>query len=171
MDFRDQILKSIENEVRIIKHLYSKLPEGSNEFRPIEGMRSVNELLDYLTWTGAGSIASYVNKDANTNSHTILNEYKERARKFSNARFEEAMDDQMNIIRDLMKNLSDEDLKNNNATVIWGETMKLGEAILNTSFKYFVAYRMQLFLYAKMAGATQLNTANCWIGMDPGSNN
>lgn len=165
MDFKDQIIKSIEKEIKIIKHLFTKLPENSNDFRPAEGMRSLNELLDYLTWCGAGAITAYLNTESDYRS--ITQEYREKARQFSLAQFPEAMDEQMQIIRELLGSINDEDLKNKEVTVVWGEKMKLGEAILNTTFKYFVAYRMQLFLYAKMAGASQLTTANNWVGMDP----
>ena len=33
--------------------------------------------------------------------------------------------------------------------------------------KFLVAYRMQLFMYLKGMGRTDLGTPQCWLGADP----
>ena len=40
----------------------------------------------------------------------------------------------------------------------------LGRGILDLPLRFLVGYRMQLFLYAKAAGAPKLGTAECWWG-------
>ena len=40
----------------------------------------------------------------------------------------------------------------------------LGRALLEMPLKWMTAYRMQLFLYAKAAGAVDLTTADNWRG-------
>ena len=48
-----------------------------------------------------------------------------------------------------------------------GETRSpWGQAIFATSVRFLCAYRMQLFLYIKQCGATELGTSNAWLGMD-----
>ena len=42
----------------------------------------------------------------------------------------------------------------------------LGRALMDMPFRCLSGYRMQLFLYAKAAGNHDLNTANCWAGVD-----
>lgn len=52
------------------------------------------------------------------------------------------------------------------AALPWGEPVKAGAALINMPLKCLVAYRMQLFLYAKLVGLTELGSANCWVGVD-----
>ena len=48
-----------------------------------------------------------------------------------------------------------------------GGMLPLGFAVLEGPLKWLTAYKMQLFLYAKATGATQLKTSNLWRGTDP----
>ena len=72
----------------------------------------------------------------------------------------------MQEIKTILEALSDEEFMTKEAKVPWGETHKLGRALLEMPYRSIVAYRMQLFLYAKQAGNDKLNTANNWNGVD-----
>ncbi len=52
------------------------------------------------------------------------------------------------------------------ASCPWGTPVKLGEALVRTVLYTYVAYRMQLFLYAKESGNADIGPANCWVGVD-----
>ena len=66
----------------------------------------------------------------------------------------------------MLEAVPDEDFMNKEAKVPWGQTDKLGRALLEFPYRCIVGYRMQLFLYAKQAGNDKLNTANNWVGVD-----
>jgi hypothetical protein len=53
---KEQCLKSIETEIRLIKHLATKIPQGKEGYRPSEGQRSTLELLQYLSASGSSTM-------------------------------------------------------------------------------------------------------------------
>ena len=54
---RQQFLDSVSREINIIKHLYTKIPAGTLDFRPSEKQRSTMELLRYLAASGGQPVA------------------------------------------------------------------------------------------------------------------
>jgi hypothetical protein len=48
-----------------------------------------------------------------------------------------------------------------------GDPIPLASALLEFPLKWAPAYRMQLFLQAKAAGLSELNSSNLWRGHDP----
>lgn len=159
---KEYLLRCIETEIGSCKHLYTTIPEGMLDFRPRANMRSMAELLRYLTWTGVSTIAHYLNDlpEGVTNSRTY---YSERNETLELSTFLEAMDAQMAEIRAKMAPITDEDLITRKVNYPWGVETTLGEAITETTVKWLAAYKMQLFLYIKMAGNSDLTTMDCWI--------
>jgi hypothetical protein len=77
------------------------------------------------------------------------------------------MDAQCRRIEEALEPVSEEDLWNADRAMPWGTPVKMGQGLVDMVVKCLAAYRMQLFLYAKAAGAHQLGPANCWMGVDP----
>jgi hypothetical protein len=50
------IIHEILLEIKIIKHLATKIPEGGLEYRPTPKQRNLLELLQYLSFIGLGYI-------------------------------------------------------------------------------------------------------------------
>ena len=44
-----------------------------------------------------------------------------------------------------------------------GNVDPLNMAMMVSPVRFMVAYRMQLYLYAKSAGASDLDTEDCWL--------
>ncbi len=167
MSYKQHLLDSMEKEVMIIKHLYTKIPNADLSYRPAENMRTALELLQYMAWCGDAMVAASVSEDAEKSMRELILPYRDEAQKIQTGDdFLAAMDQQYQNIDTLMTNITDEDLVNKEAMFPWGEKAPLGFVIMNSAFKYLAAYRMQLFLYAKMAGNTEINTMNCWLGKD-----
>ncbi len=167
MTLKQEIQRLISREIAVIKHLYTKIPTNSMEYRPNEQMRSAAELLIYLSHCGVDMIAYYnLGNEEGANGREIMQAYRIKAEEFTNEQFPQAMDAQEQHINEMLSNLSNEDLQEKTVEVFWGETLSFGELILQTTVKYLTAYRMQLFLYAKMAGNLEINTYNCWLGKD-----
>lgn len=157
-----QFLGSVEQEINICKHLHGKLQDSHFEYRPAENMRSTLELLHYLCGCGFVPGQAVVNDDWEATSG-----YFERLKSISAAEVPEYLDRQLTDIKTLLDGLSEEDLRDRQVKLPWGPKMALGQALVELTLKFLVAYRMQLYIYAKQAGLGELNTHNCWLGVDP----
>jgi predicted enzyme related to lactoylglutathione lyase len=158
---KNYLLRCIETEIGSCKHLYTTIPEGMLDFRPRENMRTMEELLRYLTWTGVSTIAHYLNDLPEGITHA-RKYYSERNADLDLCTFPVAMDAQMAEIRAKLAAITDEELITRRVMYPWGVETSLGEAIVETTVKWLSAYKMQLFLYIKMAGS-DINTMDCWI--------
>ena len=54
---REELVSSLQNEVRILLHLAGKVDRAQLDYRPSPGQRSTLELLQYLTVMGPGLVA------------------------------------------------------------------------------------------------------------------
>jgi len=162
MNHKEQIISAIEKEIKICQRLYTKLPEGGLKYKPQEGMRDTLELLQTITAWGSSTAETYVCTDPDEKDK-IYEKYFGNIEAIKPEDFHKLMNEQLETIKTLLKDVSDDDLLTKPVTVPWGEEMKLGQALLETTLKWLTGYKMQLFLYAKMAGATVLDTGDCWI--------
>jgi len=154
----EQLLHSCAHETNTIKHIATRLPENSLEYRPTEKQRSMLELMQYLTRTAAAPMIYAVD-----NSWDRAMPMHEATNAVTSENFADEMDAQMTILRDEAGKLADKPL-DGPCMMPWREECTLGEFLVNAVLKAFTAYRMQFFLYAKGAGAGELSTADCWIG-------
>lgn len=157
---KQNFIDSFTNDIRIIKHLGTKLTSEMSSFRPKEDQRSVLELLQYLSHVGTASVDMILNNDMSK-----FDIHSKNALSVQLENFQEAIDNQQKIMLELMEKFTDEELK----TVInlygMGEKTK-GAYLVETVGKWFPTYRMQLFLYLKSIGVSNLGTMNMWAGMD-----
>jgi predicted NAD/FAD-binding protein len=93
--------------------------------------------------------------------------FMDRVREMPASEFPAAMEQQKQEILDYFTSVSEETLLTQEAPMPGGFMLPLGAAILNGPAKWLAAYKMQLFLYAKASGATELKTSNLWRGTDP----
>jgi hypothetical protein len=153
------LLTSIRHETKVIKHLATQVPAGQLDYRPTPGQRSTIELMRYLTIAARGSA-----RFACEQSWEWWDALEAEAKQVEPATFAKAMDRQLSAITKLLKPFTDAKLAKK-ATKTWsGQKLTLGEAMVEMVLKTLTAYRMQLFLYAKASGASQLGTSDCWHG-------
>ena len=161
-----EFLDSCTQEIRVIKHLATKVPRGGLSYRPTPAQRTTTQLLQYL------STAAIVPARAMVTGAWDDFEAVEKAEAALDVEdFAAAMDAQERDLRALIGPIPDADFASKDATLPWGVSQKLGAALVNTVLKSLVAYRMQLFLYAKAAGNHDLGPANCWVGVDAPAKN
>ena len=158
----DQLLASCDRETKIIKNLATKMPEGGLDYRPTPEQRSTLELMRYMTRMAAGPMC-YAN-DNNWDRGIAMHNDTEGVTAES---FAAEMDRQMDIIRGEAAKLADKPFDDTPCAMPWQEPCTLGEFLVNAVLKTFPAYRMQYFLYLKGAGASELSTYQCWVGIDP----
>ena len=161
MSKTDELRDALLHECDIAIHLHSKIPEGTEDYRPTEGQRSTTELLRYLAACGIGSALAM--RDGKWDGYK---EAMEGVAELPPAEFPDAMRRQKEALRAFVDGLSDDDLQNVESTLPWGEKVTLGRALLETTLKWLTAYRMQLFLYAKAAGNHAIGTANNGAAVD-----
>lgn len=168
MPIIDSLRKSIEHEISICTHLHSKIDAKDADWRPRENMRSVTELLQYLCYIGTALTEHFVepNPDADVARTQYRTHSKASTETVTFQNFPQMIEQEKKQIMAALANVTDADLERETYHMFSGEKMTLFEALTNSTLKYFTAYRMQLFLYAKMLGA-ELSTPNAWYGRDP----
>ncbi len=154
---REDYLKSVQKEIRIIKHLATKIPAGMGDYRPSPAQRSTVDLLQYLSASGSGTIKVLLTEDMKSSG-----DYNDFKASVTVENFAEKMDAQERDIMEMLAKFSDEDFKKD--FDFYGMNTKSGH-LLEIVLKGFAAYRMQLFLYVKACGA-YVSTMDVWAGMD-----
>lgn len=159
---KPQLLDLLQHQTNVIKHLATKIPEGQLEWRPTEGQRSTLELLRYLT---VAALFPAVNLVTNDWDHAPgLNE---ESQSVTLETFPERMDRQMARLREILHDVDEAACAATERSKPWGEPVMQGAGFVDLVYSTLVAYRMQLFLYAKQSGNAALNSMNLWIGKDP----
>jgi hypothetical protein len=158
---RDQLITTMRHEVNVIKHLAGKVPAGKLDWRPTPKQRSTLELMRYLTTCAIVPVKSMI---GGSWDHAAAIE--KASESVTPEGFAAAMDAQMAAVEDAIRSIPEKDLLEKGATMPWGAATKLGISLVDCGVKPLVAYRMQLFLYAKESGAADIGPANCWVGVD-----
>lgn len=161
MSLTQQLLAAMRHECQIIKHLAGKIPPGTLDYRPTPPQRSTLELIRYLTYCAVNPVTAAL---AGNWDHAPAN--RARGDALAPEDVPAAMDAQAEALAARLAPITDTDLVERTAKLPWGAEVPLGEALIQMGVKPLAAYRMQLFLYCKAAGASELTAANCWIGID-----
>lgn len=157
---KQQLIDSLVFECNVLKHLGSKVRPDLLDYRPREGMRSTLELLQYTSHLAKGSLRGIILGNWDSEKRQA------EAKKVTLENFSQAMDAQIDEIRSILSEASDEDLQNKEIQFPWGGSTLVGIGIINSALKFLTAYKMQLFLYLKINGIP-LATPNLWRGADP----
>ena len=159
---KDELIASLQNEVRILSHLISKIDRDKLDYRPSPKQRSTLELLQYLSMMGP-TIVRYAVSD--TPDFAVWGPAAEAA----NARgFEQTVaviNAQSEEYAALLGGLSDKDWRVE-VPGFDGRKVPRGVFIVNAVLCGCAAYRTQLFLYLKACGREELGTMNLWGGVD-----
>ena len=159
---KEELIGSLQNEVRILLHLASKIDRNKLDYRPTPKQRSTMELLQYLVVMGPMLVPAI------------------KAGKFDPAKFEAAraeanamnfdqvlaaIEKQKGLYADLLGGFSEADFRGEIDLFGAGKSSR-GGVLVNLVLSGHAAYRTQLFLYLKSCGRDELNTMNLWAGMD-----
>ncbi len=159
---KETFITSLKHEVKIITHLAAQLTPAHLDYRPTPGQRSTRELLRYLTIMGSGSIGY-----ALSGNWDHWEGLEKQSAGVELATFAEAMNRQHTGIMESLAGFTDAKLRTLRMTTGAGIETTLGHGLVETVLKSFAAYRMQLFLYAKAAGLSQLGYTDLWAGRAP----
>ena len=157
-----ELLTSLQNEVRILLHLASKIDRAQLNYRPTPKQRSTFELLKYLSVMGPALVQA-----AKTGfDRAAWAAAAEAAEQRDFDQTLEAIAAHNDAYAALLADLSDDDLRGA-MQGFDGKATTRGAFIVNLVLSGCAAYRTQLFLYLKACGRDELSTMNLWAGVDP----
>jgi hypothetical protein len=158
---QSELIASLQNEVRILLHLASKIDRTKLDYRPTPKQRSTLELLQYLTIMGPALLQAAKAGTFDPASWTAA-EQAAKARNFDQTLA--AIGQHSDAYPALLADVSDADFR---AEIdMFGMKTSRGAFIVNQVLCGCAAYRTQLFLYLKACGREELSTMNLWAGVD-----
>ena len=149
---------SIIKELKLIKRLSTNVTEDILDFRPKENVRSIIELLQYLSGAGTGMLLFWQSNEA----RPFLMKLRENAPQVTLENAPAIFDKQIELVNEIFDAISEHDLANKVVSYPWGATDPLGKAIVETSIKWLTGYKMQLFIYLKQTTELALSTPDLW---------
>jgi hypothetical protein len=156
-----ELIGSLQNEVRILLHLATKVDHAKLDYRPTPKQRSTIELLQYLTVMGPVIVqcakTGHFDVDAWTKSDEAA-----KSRSFDET--VAALASQKETFATLLSGVDDADFRTE--IEMFGMKQSRGSFLVNVVLSGYAAYRTQLFLYLKACGREELTTMNLWAGMD-----
>lgn len=162
---KDELISSLQNEVRVLLHLASKADPAKLDYRPSVKQRSIIELLQYLVIMGPIHMRAAVEGVPDMKAWGNVWNTEEGIAKVMNLdQVKESIGKQPALFEELLSGCSDADLRAE--MEMFGSKASRGLWIVRLVLTHYPAYRMQLFLYLKASGREELNTMNLWVGMD-----
>jgi hypothetical protein len=158
---KSELISSLQNEVRILIHLASKIDRGKLDYRPSPKQRSTLELLQYLSIMGPGLVQVAKAGAFEPAAWTAL-EKGAATRDFDQTL--EAIGQHTKTYATLLGDMPDADFRTE--IDMFGQKTSRGAFIVNLVLSGCAAYRTQLFLYLKACGREELSTMNLWGGAD-----
>src|SRR5580704_6123112 len=162
---KDELIASLQSEVRILVHLAGKVDKSKLDYRPSPKQRSTLELLQYMAIMGPTQVA--VIKTGTFDRSTlgaIWAPAEAVAKTMTLEQAVSAIQKQSAEYANLLGAWTDADFR---AEVdMFGNKSSRGYLIVNLVLGGHAAYRTQLFCYLKACGRDELNTMNLWAGSD-----
>ncbi len=156
-----ELIAALQDEVRILLHLTGKVDPAMSDYRPTPVQRSTSELIKYLSFMGPTIVKGAID---GTFDETAWEAAKKRAAAGSLQDAVEAIRAHGTTYASLLGDLTDDDLR---AEIeVFGEKTSRGAFLVRWVLSGCAAYRMQLFLYLKACGQSELGTMNLWAGVD-----
>ena len=162
---KDELIKALQNEVRILLHLASKVDPAKQDYRPTPKQRSLLELLQYLTIMGPIHLRGVMAESFSIDGwRTAWQTGADAAKGMNLEEVKDAIGKQSELFTELLAPCSDACMR---AEIeMFGRKASRGSMIVSLVLSHYAAYRMQLFLYLKGCGMEELNTMNLWVGID-----
>jgi hypothetical protein len=159
---KEELIGSLQNEVRILLHLASKIDRNKLDYRPTPKQRSTMELLQYLSIMGPNLVRAI---KAGAFDGPAWQKATDEAKAMNFDQILGSIEKQRATYAELLSGFSDAEFRQPVDLFGGGATSK-GSVITFYVLGGHAAYRTQLFLYLKACGRDELNTMNLWGGMD-----
>jgi hypothetical protein len=161
----EELIASLQSEVRILVHLAGKVDQSKLDYRPTPKQRSILELLQYMAIMGPTQIAVIKTGIFDRPTLSALWSPAEAASKTMN--YDEAVAAIQQQSDEFARSLSGWTEADFRSEVdMFGNKSSRGSLLVNLVLSAYAAYRTQLFCYLKACGRDELNTMNLWAGVD-----
>ena len=157
-----ELVALLQDEVRILLHLASKIDREQLDYRPTPGQRSTLELMQYLSMMGPATLEVAFSGTFSPPAWTV---HERAAQKRTLDEALEVIASHTDVYRTMLADVSDDDYRANINPFGAGATSR-GAYIVNSVLGGHAAYRTQLFTYLKACGRHELSTINLWRGAD-----
>lgn len=162
-----EILGILQNEIRVLGHLGSKVEPAMLDYRPSAKQRSLLELLQYLAIMPPIHIRAIQAGVFDMESwRKTWGEQQAIAKSMDLQQCRDAIARHGALFADVLHSLSESDLRTE--FEMFGSRSSRAAKLITLVVSHLAAYRMQLFLYLKACGLENLNTMNLWAGRDAG---
>lgn len=158
------LIASLQNEVRILVHLCSKVEPTMLDFRPTPKQRSTIELLRYLTVMGPMIVPSV---KAGAFARDTFQAGIAASAELGFAAVVKSLETQSAFYAEAVGAFTEQDFAEQ--VDLFGSGQKMSRALWLINFVVcgHAAYRSQLFDNLKACGREELGTMNLWMGIDP----
>jgi hypothetical protein len=157
---KEELIASLQNEVRILVHLAGKVDKSELDYRPTPKQRSILELLRYMVMMGPTEVAIIKTGAFATNWGPAEAAVKTMSYDQAVAAIQKQSDEYAR----LLSGWTEADFR---AEVdMFGRKSTRGALLVNLVLGGYAAYRTQLFCYLKSCGREELSTWNLWAGVD-----
>jgi hypothetical protein len=162
---KEELIASLQNEVRILVHLAGKVDKSKLDYRPTPKQRSILELLRYMAIMGPTQVAVIQTGTFDRPTLSAMWSPAEAAAKTMDydqavAAIQKQSDDYARILGAW----TEADFRGD--VDMFGNKYSRGAMLVNQVLAGYAAYRTQLFCYLKSCGRDELNTMNLWAGVD-----
>jgi hypothetical protein len=162
---KEELIASLQDEVRILLHLASKVDRSRLDYRPTPKQRSTLELLQYLSIMGPLQVGLI--KAGTFDRATLSAVWGPAETAAKDMTFDElvwAIEKQSDQYDELLRDWTEADFRGE--IDMFGRQASRGSLLVNLVLGAHAAYRTQLFCYLKSSGREELNTMNLWAGVD-----
>ena len=158
---KQELIGSLQNEIRILLHLAGKADRSKLDYRPTAKQRSILELLQYLNVMGPQLVAAI---KAGAFNPEAWGAALEATGKLDFDGLLASIGKQSDFYAQEIGSWPDADFRGE--IELFGRPGTRGSMLCNMVLSGHAAYRTQLFLYLKSSGREELNTMNLWAGVD-----
>ena len=156
-----ELIASLQNEVRILLHLCTKIDKKHLDYRPTPKQRSMLELLHYLSFMGP-TMAKAMREGGFDGNAWGAEVSAASARDFDQT--VDAIAAMSDAYTRILGAIDEADFRTE--VDMFGTVASKGSHMVNIVLSGYAAYRTQLFVYLKACGREELNTMNLWGGVD-----
>lgn len=160
--FKEFLHNSLVKDLKVLKRLAGKIPLDQMSYRPKDNLRSIEELLQYLSFSATAILQYWLENPEGAEFRAFFTEVSAASKSIAPESYPEVFENQVQLVNKLFEKITEEDLTQKEVKHPAGLTYKLGEGIIETSIKWLSAYKMQLFLYIKMTTDQELTTPDLW---------
>jgi hypothetical protein len=162
---KEELISSLQHEVRILVHLAGKVDRSKLDYRPTPKQRSTLELLQYMAIMGPTQIA-VIRAGAFDRAalSAAWSPAEAAAKTMSFDQAVAAIQKQSDEYARLLSGWTEAEFRSE--IDMFGTKSTRGSLLVNLVLCGHAAYRTQLFCYLKSCGREELNTMNLWGGAD-----